>query len=56
MLQQRSEKAQKKGWDENTSALGCRTGIAAKERKDRKKERDKKPLKWAKIQMRSFDR
>ena len=31
------------------SALGYGTGIAAKERKDRKKERDRKLLKWAEI-------
>jgi len=30
--------------DEKTSALGYRMGLAAKERKDRKKERDKNLL------------
>jgi hypothetical protein len=40
----------KKRQDENTSALGYRTGLAAKERKDRKQDRDEKLLKRAEIQ------
>jgi hypothetical protein len=46
---EKGTKCANKRQDESTLTLGYGTGLAAKERKDRKKERDTKPLNWAEI-------